>query len=398
MSRVFSIPTVLRMVPKRLVRQFLDHLGHAALDIPWDGLRERDINPIVEALEGLNATQFDAVESALRAVHGLSCDTGIAAILEAAEMSDDVAVGADMPAEGGLYERAMWAWLRSQEVVTRAALIHEVETLPWWRRRDDLPRGEPNTSPDALDRLGRALSDLLVLAQGRGRVCTVESFARRGTVYFFAHPDDHVQTVTAHDDDRRLAPRTFRRTFPIVFAFTPVEGALELFAKLPFRLKPRVEEAFAGTILGVDLGDWRPDASYELDGLKTENHSLVTDPADHLEVHIRQMRLSLKNSHRQITLRADPEWPGDMDRMLREVLNQEHVPLSAVHVTLVTFCFEFQPVDGRKAGSVTFDVAYPNSCSLRHQPPDRVEIVMKYLQRWGIYAARSIGAGVATPG
>jgi hypothetical protein len=398
MSRVFSIPTVLRMVPNHLLRQFFEQLGHAGLDIPWDDLGERDIAPIVSALSTLTSTQFDTVEGALRTIYDLACDTGIAAIFEAGELAGDPDLRAAMPEEAGLYERAMWAWLNRGEIVDRAALIHRVENMTWWRRRDDLPAVPPDQSPEARDRLARGLSDLLVREQGRGRICTVDVFTRRGTVYFFAYPDDFVQNVTAHDDDRQLAPRTFRSTFSVVFAFCPADGSLELFARLPPRIKVLTEGVFAQSVLDYNLGEWRPDPSYELNGLKGSGFSPATDPEDGVTVHVRQMRLSLKNSHRTITLKADPDRPGDIFRMLDEVLDKEQVPLSSVNVTLVTFCFEFDGRDGRRAGSVTFDVAFPSSCSLRNQPADRIEIVMKCLRRWGIYAARPTGPTVAAAG
>jgi hypothetical protein len=87
MARVYSIRTVLRQTPNRLLRQFLDRLGYTDLAIPWEALRERDIEPIVEALNTFSSTQLNEVEGALRIVYNLACDTGIAAILEAGELS-----------------------------------------------------------------------------------------------------------------------------------------------------------------------------------------------------------------------------------------------------------------------------------------------------------------------
>jgi len=242
------------------------------------------------------------------------------------------------------------------------------------------------------------VSAILLAEQGRGRACTVEALPRRDTVYLFAHPDDFVQAATAHGPDGRLAPVTFRRTFPVVFAFRPAAGSLELFARVPARVKPRLEAAFADAALGFPLGDWRPPPAYELNGLKAADLALPTDPADGVTVHVRQLRLSLRNSNRQITLKADPAWPGDMRRMVAEVLDRERVPLTAVSVTLATFCFEFAAAGERRAGAVTFDVAFPNSCGLRNQPADRVELVAKYLRRWGIDVSESVGAGLGAAG
>lgn len=132
--------------------------------------------------------------------------------------------------------------------------------------------------------------------------------APRGTDYFFAHPDDFVQNVTAHVDDGRLAPRAYRRTFAIVFAFHSGDGTLELFARVPAKLKPRIEEIFARTMVGVEIEDWNPD-SYDLDRLKNRSFALATDPENCIRARVRRLRLSFKNSHRRLPLeptRLDP--------------------------------------------------------------------------------------------
>lgn len=390
MSRVFSLHTVLRQVPNRLIRQLLNGLGRNDLDVPWEGLRERDIDPILDALNTLSTPEFDSVEGVLHAVFDLACPTGIAAIREMRMCETGGEPGDDLPAEAGLYEQVMWAWLNWQGAVEQATLVHQIDRLTWWRRRNDLPRRPPDTARETLDRLGGEISDLLRKAEGRGRNCTVEAFARRGTTCYFAFPDDFVLNATVHEEGQ-LTPRTFRRTFTLVFAFDPAEGALELYAKVPAEVKRDLERAFAKVVFGVELGEWRPPAAYEPDALRDRGFRTETDPEDNVSVDVRQVRLSFLNSDRQIALRGDPVRPGDAFRMIDEVLNKENVSPSAVKVTLLTFHFEFRPCAGSRGGSVTFDVAYPNSCNLRNQRPERVAVIMKYLRRWGINVAGSVG-------
>ena len=398
MSRSFSIPTVLRMVPNRLLKEFFERLGHDGLDVAWAELGEREIEPIVEALSQFNRSEYDRLEAALHNVYDLACESGINAILESGVQCGNEDLAAEMPQDVGPYHQSMWAWLHRSEIVERALLVHQVENLAWWRKRTDLPRVAPSNSTDAYRELEKELSELLLRAQGRGKVCTVEPLHLRGTDYFFAHPDDFVQNVTAHDDDGRLAPRAYRRTFAIVFAFNAEEGALELFARVPAKLKPRIEEVFARTMLGVELEDWNPD-SYDLDRLKRRSFALTTDPEDCVRARVRRLRLSFKNSHRRLLLEADPDGPAsDIYDMIDEVLNEERVPLSSVHVTLATFGFEFLPLDGRKPGSMSFDVAFPNTCSLRNQRPERIELALKYLKRWKIDVSRTPVPNLAAAG
>ena len=184
----------------------------------------------------------------------------------------------------------------------------------------------------------------------------------------------------------------------MVFAHDPASGSLELYAKVAAGLKPQLERAFAFAVFGVDLDDWQPPPSYEPDAIRTEGFRLETDPEDAVDVDVRQIRLSLLNSDRQVVLRGDPAWPGDVFRMLKDVLDQEAVPPGSYRITLASFSFEFRPVGGRRGGSVTFDVAFPHSCSLRNQRPDRVAVITKYLTRWGIHVGRPDGPGLAAAG
>jgi len=291
----------------------------------------------------------------------------------------------------------MWALIHHPEAVELAGLIYQVENLSWWRRRDDLPKREPDASPETLRRLGEALSALLQIEQGRGRNCTVEALARTRSRYYFAYPDDYVQNVVTHDDRGQLIPRTFRRTFSMVFAFDPADGALELYAKLSPRLKQRVEDVFARVVFGVELGSWvKP--TYELHKLLTPCLSLPIDPADRIEVSIRQIRLKIRGTQDQITIQAvPPRKPDGIHDLLDGVINWNRVPLTSLEVMMISFCFEFLDAPRGRGRTMTFEVAKPNTCSLRNQRQDRIDLAMKYLRQWGIYVRRPDG-GLAAAG
>jgi hypothetical protein len=390
MSRQFSIPTVLRMVPNAFLGQFFERLQLGSLDIKWQELGEREIDPILKEIGVLSRAQQDTIEGALRSVFDLACETGIDAIFEAATKCGDLDLPTVMPKEASAYAKAIWTWLNRTEAFEKAVLIHQVDNLSWWRKRRDLPKKPADTSPMALERLGKAISDLLLLEQGRGQACTVEHFSRAdGTDYFFAHPDDFVQNVTAHDDDGVLTPRTFRQTFVIVFAFNADDGTLELFARVAPKLKAKIENLFAWAVLDTELGTWTPEAAYELNHLKDRSVELATDPEDRIRVYIRKMRLSFKNSDRRIWLEVEDDHDNIHD-MIEECLNQENVSMDEVNITLATFTFEFLTLEGRKPGTLTFDVAWPSSCGLRNQRPERIEVAQKYLKRWKIDGGRAL--------
>jgi len=211
-SRQFSIPTVLRMVPNRLLERFFHRLGHDDGEIPWGDLKERETQPVVQWLSQLPSREQNRIEGELRSVFDLACESGWNALVEGAIRCGDLKLAEDVPEPLNFYGRAMWARLERAEAFDKALLIHQLEHLSWWRRRNDLPRKHPDTSREALENLENEISGLLTIEQGRGRYCTVETFERQGSWYFFAHPDDFAQSAVAHDDEGRLAPFTQERT------------------------------------------------------------------------------------------------------------------------------------------------------------------------------------------
>ena len=383
MPRQFSLPTVLRMVPNALIRECFEVLGHTEFDPRWADLRRTEIDPILDYFDEVPAAQLDEIESVLHSVYDLSCPSGFDALVEAGLHCGVSDLTSLVPDDLCVYGRAMWTWLHYRPVFEKAQVIHQVANLSWWRKRNDLPSNEPDSSPEATEKLERDISTLL-RSQGRGKDCTVETMSRGDVDYFFAYPDDFVRNVMVHDENSRLSVEAFRQTLMIVFAYNREDGSLETFAKLPKPIKERLEVIFADAILHWELGPHEPDAAYEMNQLKDAWFDLTPDPEDCLRVHIRRIRLSSKYCGRRVTVGIGNDPDDDIHKAIRECLNLQGTPLSEWNATQVTFCFEFLPKDGRKPGKHSFEVTYPRSCSLRNARPERVELIQKYLKRWKI--------------
>ncbi len=400
MSRQYSIPTVLRMVPNCLLKAFFAQLGYDDPEFPWNRLGERDVAPMIKWIGLLPRHAQNAVDAEFRRVFDVSCRAGLETLFEAAVTCGDRTLAADMPRDVGFYAKAMWVRLHRPDVFDRATRIHQIEHIAWWRKRWDLPRRAPDMSDVALARLKNRISDLLTSTQGRGQVCTIDTMSRAdGTDYFMAYPDDFVWNFFTHGNDGLLGSQAVCPTFSIVFAYRRDEGSLELFGKVSADLKRQLEEIFADVVLDAKLGPWNPNVCYELDHLKDRSFRLETAPEDQLRVSIEQMRLTLKNSGRRIWVSVNVNDPFDnIHRALDECLNKENVSLSDVIVTRVTLCFDFLPLAGRASGRVKFKVGRPSTCTLRNQPPDHVELILKYLRLWRIDRARRIDLGLAATG
>ena len=203
--------------------------------------------------------------------------------------------------------------------------------------------------------------------------------------YFLAYPDDFVHTILLHDKAGNLAPRSIRPTFDIVFAYDQTAGTLELSAKVPTRLKTELEDAFCRIVLGQMTAYHDGDVVYNLNVLKEGPNCLETDPEDYLTPIVRRLRLAIPESRETITLEADRAGePDSIYRMLSDCLNREKLPLSDLEVTSATIGLVLHPTESRKPGCLTFDVARPDTCTLRNHRADRVALAEKYLKRWGI--------------
>lgn len=385
MSRHFSIPSVLRMVPNELLERFFVQFRQNCYGVPWDRMGEREAGKLVNLLRMWPDDIREFIEGVLRNVFDLACESGVQAIREAAV---DLGMHARLTEafySGNLYHQAMWVWLEVPEVFEKALAYHQIEHRHGWRKRDDLPQVTPRSDDHALGSLARSISRLLMQEQGRGQNCTVEYFQRdNGTDYFCCYPDDFIRTVTLHDDQGQLTTRSVRQTFEIVFAYHQPTGTLEMSAAVPTRLKIPLEETFAWMILDTEIGPRIPRQVYHLDRLKDRDFRLETIPADEIHVELKRLRLDLPDRSRRITLESRDGESHDVLRMVDECLNEEEVPLEDVRVTSATLRFLFRKTFRRRGGSMTIDISAPNICNLRSQPPDRADVARRHLRMWRI--------------
>ena len=388
MFRHFSVPKVLRMTPNRLLKEFFLRLGHELLCLDWRKVGERQVEPVLAAVSWLPREAQDQVESALAQVFELACETGWRAVLQVARQDGQVNALLPLAKRACPYERAMRVWLDYPSIFEQAALIHQVENLTRWRKRTGFPKVQPRITPDSIGELSLALSECLRREEGRGQKCTVEYFRRQDLAdVFVAYPDDFLQTIVVHDERGKLVPRAIRQTFEIVFALHAGEGALELFAKVAPALKPKLESLFAHVILGTDVDAAANSRPYDLNRLKDRYFCLETDPNDHVSASISRLRLEVPHYGRFTVEPAGGGRACDVFEVIDECLNSHAVPWEEVNISLATFRFEFEPVSGRQPGSLTFDVTFPDHCSIRSRRPERIELTRKYLKRWRIARA-----------
>jgi hypothetical protein len=108
---------------KTLLGRFFEKLGIRFEDVDWNGLSERDIQPILGVLHGLSNAQMVPIESELRTVYEMACDPGINALVETASAFGDHTLVSRMPEGQTAYGQSMWVWLEHPEYFAQAGLV-----------------------------------------------------------------------------------------------------------------------------------------------------------------------------------------------------------------------------------------------------------------------------------
>lgn len=207
---------------------------------------------------------------------------------------------------------------------------------------------------------------------------------------FFAYPEDYADNEIGYDDDGKFRHRPRRAAFEVIFVYRPDEGVLEVHANGGKKVVTKLMEAFCTTILGLQGLPEDDCLPFDLTVFKDRNFVFATEPKDRVaSVDVQQLRLDLagdgsSRSRRRLTLSAPstPQTAGSVHDLIDDVINQENVPLDTLHPSQAKIRFTFKPVDGERPKTLTFDVTYPDGCTLKDDPHD--QIAKKYLRKWGI--------------
>jgi len=391
MSQQFNPKRVLRQISNPLLKEFFEQQGHP-LEVEWDQLGNTQMDDVFDAWQSLPDADRKAVEIAFHDVHEMANEDGTRVIIEEGQYHGEDLSPLLEPMESR-YDKAVWTFMNRASVWDAAVRFAKADTL-WggrsWMKRGNMPSADPKSDDETLGAFQEAMSAFYRDRQGRGHHCKVEHFPRGGDLhYYFVYLSDYADTYINFDDAGHFQRTPERRAFEIVFAYEKETCTLEMYAKGGKKVVEPLQRIFSRIILDEPLPAEEPGVHpYHLDGLMDRNFAFPTDPEDGIEeVTLRAMRLSILGRKRgRITLEPDPEDGRDrVYEMLEDDLNRRRLPKSILHVTKATINFK---LNGNGHGrSLTFDVTYPNGCSLKSKREDQRLLGEKYLKRWEIDVA-----------
>jgi hypothetical protein len=403
MARHYSPKNFLRQAPNALLARYCQEKELLA-EVDFASLSETNIGPIYEAWDHLPSETRRLMESDFRNIDALACENGIKAIIDAAlvEEEDLEPIFAEME---GFYDKAFWTFFEREPFFEMALLFVNADNLPtrYWRRRKDLPKVPANKDQTSLRELGEAFSYYFRKTEGRGHACAVDYYRRNGLDYFFAYPEDYARTSLEWNKGA-LERRSHKPAFEIIVVYSQGEGALDIFFQGAIKTVRDLQVIFSRTILKTEIPPEEKDKRvYDLNGLKRREFAFIYDPASGInDVVVKKLRLSaLGGSMKRITLEADPSQNQEaVYDLLEEVVRVDgaaecpqcqKIPLSLVNITQAAIQVVLNHDGRRRPATRTFQVSYPNSCSLKQDGRDLV--IRKMLVDSGLEPAEAVAQG-----
>ncbi len=383
MARHYSPRSFFRHAPNAMLKRYFDMHGVLSQH-DFSDISETKIEPIYQAWLTLTDAQRGKMEQDFREIDALASEGGVKAIMDEAEWHGEN-LADTLGALDDLHEKAFWVFLERPKYWPAASAFCRADNInpSQWNECRTVIRSAARVDDPSIRNLEKVLSNHFFNKEGRGKNCTVEPYRRGKLDYFFAYPEDYVHASIEWEGS------TFKRSarhpaFEIIFVYSQEEGKISLYMKGSKETKKEVRALFADAILGLELGEFvEDDRVYDLTPLQASNPPFQFSPESGIQsVAIKKFRLAINGTKERVTLEATPERNPNAVYELRDKLCKS-IPLSQMTITQVGVQVTFTPDPATgKTSTRSFDINWPNSCSLKHDGKDA--LIRKMLVASGI--------------
>lgn len=364
MARHFSTKDFFRQIPNALLARYF-HARHLFSDLDFVGMKETKPEALFNAWIALPESERSEMDAEFREILEMSDEKGFRAIIDEAEWH----IGADeeareqfvdsLAALSNHFERAMVTFLDHNQYWKGATLFHHADTLPYWRKRKNLPQVPAAVDEESLQELAGLIRTYFHHTEGRGNNCVVEPYRRGELDYFFAYPEDYSQHAVEWVSGQ-FARRPHNPAFEVIYVYSQHEGSLDLNFRGSYKAIEPLQGMFATAILKLPElpADPKDGRVYDLNPLRHKSFDFNWDPATGIQdVSLKKLRLSSKVTRgERITVEADGvNDPGSVYELLEKI--GKSIPLHLYNVTQAEIVAQVE-VDAKKpAKSVTIRIS-----------------------------------------
>ena len=232
MARHYSTRDFFRQMPNALLARYFQGRGVLA-DLDFSAMKEAQPDKLFEAWLELPDGQRNTMDAEFREIFAMSCEKGFRAILDEAawhleaEPQTYAELVEKLAALANHYERAMVTFLEYAAFWKGATLFYHADTLPYWRKRKNLPHQPAAVHEDGRRELADLIRNYFHHTEGRGKNCVVEVFRRGERDYFFAYPEDYSQQSIEWGNGE-FDRRPHNPAFEVIYVYSQKEGSLDL--------------------------------------------------------------------------------------------------------------------------------------------------------------------------
>jgi hypothetical protein len=364
-------------MPNALLARYFQARGLFG-DLDFSGMKETKPDELFAAWLDLPDSQRNEMDAEFRDIFELSCEKGFRAIIDEAEwhLTTDpdarTAFVEKLAALSNHYERAMVTFLDHNQLWKGATRFYHADTLPYWRKRKNLPHVRAAPDDTSLQELASLIRSYFHHTEGRGNNCVVEPFRRGALDYFFAYPEDYSEHSIEWVNGK-FGRRPHNPAFEVIYVYSQKEGTLDLNFRGSHKAIEPLQGMFATAIL--KLAELPPDPQdervYDLNPLRQKGFDFVFDVVSGIQyVAVRKLRLSSKvKKGDRITLEADANNNPDAVYELLDKIGKA-LPLHLYYVTQVELAASVTVDADKPQKAVTIRITHPNSCSLKYDDLD----------------------------
>lgn len=393
MAGSFDLRKVLKQVSNVHLQQFFTKRGEL-LDVPWDGLKEHKVAPIVEAIQALPPSQRRQVQILFKSFVRLSDNAGLKVLLEELKARYPKKVR-HWDALKRRLDKVVWSYLNATDAFEEAVVFARADSLSttrFWHRWPTAPSEGFAVTEERIAALKAALCTHYQEKELRGEHCEIHHYTRRsGAEYLFAYLPDWPDNFMVFNDDGELQSLDVPTAFTNLFVYTPATGALEMIAAGGKPVQRELRRIFCQGMLGLaeveDVDPERP--TYLLDHLLAPGFKFtwqLTDRIEEVQVS-RLLVLPTVEDHDLdglgLRLRPGLPWHQALEN-LDALLASRDLSRSQVGVEEVRIRVRILEDGERRGRTLTINVT-PRACDLKSQDDDDLRVFgEKCLRAWGI--------------
>ena len=372
MTHDVDIRQFFRRAPREYLKRYFKTLG--VLDgFDWDTVTIRNVDPLFNAWNALDELTKVRTGEDFNNLHLLGTPVGKAAIIDEAQFHPDPdpsTVALAMAEQPSPLSCAFWTFFERTDLWDGAILFSVADLKPkrYWKKRLHLPKlGRAPTQADA-NALAVEVSKVFLQREARGAHCVVYPYRRGGKEYYFAYPQDHRGTSNEFDDQGKWTKRPYNPAFEVIFIHDDAEQSLRIWHQAKNERIQDLQVAFAKSVLGADIerNSPRDDRVYDLERFRHPVSLFGAKPAPGIaKVEVRKLAVrTLGKDQQTIRIELGQNTESHVLSKRLEIATRDLSPTMFKIANIgLRVTFELGP-DETAAKTRSFDISWPNSCSL----------------------------------